>query len=75
MVDVGGAVSELVSELEEREIFTLVRRRKGLTQGDVARRAGVARPTVSRWEAGTFDLGDDARGRLWAVVGVTEVAA
>lgn len=76
MIDVGGAVSELVNELEERELFTLMRRRRGLTQEGVAAEAGVSRPRVSRWEAGTLELGEGSRERLWnALRRVTKVAA
>lgn len=34
----------------------LVRRRLGLTQAELARRLGVARPTVTRWENGSRRL-------------------
>lgn len=75
---VGGAVCVFGDrgveiELSEGEIFTLYRRRRGLTQEAVARRAGVPRPYVSRWEVGKQELAADVCGRLWAAV--AEVAA
>jgi transcriptional regulator with XRE-family HTH domain len=67
-------------ELEERELFTLRRRRAGVTQRDVALRAGTARPMVSAWERGRMELGADTRQKLWAALkelaaAGTEVAA
>lgn len=65
-----------LTEVEERELFTLRRRRAGVTQQRLAVMAGTARPMVSAWERGRMELGEDIRRRLWeALEASMEVAA
>lgn len=54
-----------VDSLEERELFTLYRRRHRLRQEDVGERAGISQSYVSSWECGSFDLGAERIDALW----------
>lgn len=75
-VERGAELGMPFAELEERELFTLRRRRAGVTQARLARMAGTARPMVSAWERGRMELGEDTRRRLWeALEAALEVAA
>ena len=54
-----------INTLEEREVFTLFRRRHGLRQEEVAARVGMEQPQVSLWERGATRLDEDVVGSLW----------
>lgn len=52
------------------ELLKLVRRRVGLTQADLARRAGTSQPVVSAYEHGRRDPTVGTLGKLLAGAGV-----
>lgn len=54
-----------IGSLEERELFTLYRRRHRLTQEAVGRVAGVRQGQVSWWELGKIELEDSVVESLW----------
>ena len=67
--------SEQVLELTERERFSVLRKRLGLKQTEIAEAAGVSRLTVTRWEAGMAEPFASSRQRLWAALEAASVAA
>jgi transcriptional regulator with XRE-family HTH domain len=62
-------LSALVGELEEREVFTLLRRRRGVTQADLERECGLRQSRISGWENGRVDLPREKVTELWEVLG------
>jgi len=54
-----------IGSLEDREVFIIYRRRAGITQLDLAERAGVRQPLISWWEKGRIELSEDAVEALW----------
>lgn len=50
------------------EMLTLARELRGLTQSEVARRAGIAQATVSKYENGTLEVSVDHLNRLAAAL-------
>ena len=56
-------------ELEDRDLFAVLRRRAGLTQGEVATKIGVHQSNVSRWERGRANgLSGDDLSAAWSFV-------
>lgn len=55
-------------------VIRAARKRAGLTQGELARRAGTSRPTVSAYEAGTKSPSLATAQRLLAALGAHLVA-
>ena len=55
-------------DVGEHEMFSLARRRAGLTQAWVAAAAGLQQPQISAWERGRRGLPAAAREALWAAV-------
>lgn len=51
------------------ELITQARRRAGLSQAELARRAGIARPIVNAYERGRREPSVAAAGRLLAAAG------
>ena len=50
-------------------LIKAVRRRNGLTQGDLARRAGTSQPVISAYEHGRRDPGYETLRKLVAATG------
>jgi ribosome-binding protein aMBF1 (putative translation factor) len=46
--------------------------REGLTQKELANRAGVSQPAIAKWEQGRTSPRSESRARLEAVIGVGE---
>ncbi len=58
--------------LEALRVNTIVARAQArLSQGDLAKRSGVSRPTISRIERGAADVGVDAVQRIADALGLT----
>lgn len=57
-----------VLDLEDRELFGLVRRKWNLTQGDVAKRAGSHQSVLSSWERGRKEVTSEQRHALWSAL-------
>jgi predicted transcriptional regulator len=57
-----------IENLEERELFTLLRRRAGVTQRDVAAEAGIRQPLVSVWEKGSTEISRERVDALWTAL-------
>jgi uncharacterized protein len=57
------------------ELIFEARRRAGLSQAELARRAGVSRPTVNAYERGRREPGVEALERLLAAAGSRLVIA
>ncbi len=55
--------------VEPRELLKAVRRRQGLTQTELARRAGTSQPVISAYEGGHRDPTYDTLRRLVAAGG------
>ncbi len=55
--------------MESAEVVRALRER-GLTQGELARRAGIARETLSRWESGAQHPSLESLDRIAAAAGV-----
>lgn len=55
--------------MEPSELIATVRRRNGLSQGALARRAGTSQPVVSAYENGRRDPGFETLRRLVAAAG------
>ena len=55
-------------DLEDWELFTVLRRKAGLTQAEVAAAAGVAQPNLSKWERGRRTPTDEWQARAWAAL-------
>lgn len=51
--------------------FRAARRRSGLTQADIARRTGIARPSISSLERGADNITLESADRLALAVGVS----
>ena len=67
--------SEQVLELTERERFSVLRKRLGLKQTEIADAAGMSRLTVTRWEAGMSEPSPASRERLWAALETASASA
>ena len=55
-------------DLEDWELFAVLRRKWDLRQEDVARAAGCSQPTLSGWERGRRTLGEERLEGLWAAL-------
>lgn len=64
-VQVRVTVGSDVVDLEDWELFTVLRRKAGLRQEDVARRAGVAQPNLSKWERGRREPSAEWQAKVW----------
>lgn len=63
-------------DLDDRALFTVLRRRAGLTQGEVGDRIGTHQSEISRWERGHAVIGDEKLEQAWRlVVGAATAAA
>jgi len=54
-----------LGRLEEREVYTLWRRRYGIQQSEIRDVCGVAQSDISRWELGKIRLAEGRRELLW----------
>lgn len=57
-----------LSQLEERELFWITRRRAGVAQREIAERVGVSQVTVCKFERGVFRPDDDRVEAYWAAL-------
>lgn len=55
-------------DLEDWELFAVLRRKWDVKQDDVAERAGCSQPAVSGWERGRIKPSDELLERLWTVL-------
>lgn len=63
-----GARERALGTLEERELFTLYRRRNGIRQTWVAAYVGISQPTLSSYEQGHRRFSASRIEELWAAV-------
>lgn len=55
-------------ELEDWELFTVLRRKYRITQAEVALQSGTYQSQVSRWECGKGEWSEAERQTLWSAL-------